>query len=71
MPTQTKTFYTLHVHRKDGSLRHHVMQGEVPKVGATVLATLANDKVSAKVGAVTDPLRSGDVMVEVQAEEEV
>jgi hypothetical protein len=49
-----RTFYTLHVHRKDGSWQNHVMQGEVPKVGDTVSTMLASNKVSAKVGAVTD-----------------
>ena len=68
-----RTFYTLHVHCKDGSWRHHVMQGEVPKVGDTVFATLAGDKVSTKVGAVTAPPRSlrGEFIIEVHAEEEV
>jgi hypothetical protein len=73
MSKQTRTFYTLHVRRKDGSLRHHVMRGEVPKVGDTVFATLTDDKVSAKVGAVADLPRSlrDKVIVEVHANEEV
>jgi len=71
-----QTFYTLHVHRKDGSWQNHVMQGEVPKVGDTVSAMLAGNKVSAKVGAVTDLPRSlprslrGKVIIEVDAEED-
>jgi len=52
-----RTFYTLHVRRKDGSWCHHVMRGEVPKVGDIVFATLAGDKVGTKVDAVTDPPR--------------
>jgi hypothetical protein len=75
-----RTFYTLHVRRNDGSWRHHVMRGEVPKVGDTVFATLAGDKVSTKVGAVTDPPRntrqnhhrgSRRRIIEVLAEENV
>jgi hypothetical protein len=72
-----KTFYTLHVHRRDGSQQNHVMQGQVPKVGDTVFATLAGNKVSAKVGAVTDMPRSiprrlrDKVIIEVHAKEEV
>ena len=71
-----RTFYTLHVHRKDGSWQNHVMQGEVPEVGDTVFATLAGNKVGAKVGAVTDlppslsPSLRDKVIIEVQAEEE-
>jgi hypothetical protein len=72
-----RTFYTLHVRRKDGSWRHHVMRGEVPKIGDTVFATLAGDKVSTKVGAVTDPPRNTRQnhprrrIIEVHAEENV
>jgi hypothetical protein len=55
-----KTFYTLHVRRKDGSWRHHIMRGVVPKVGA-------------KVGAVTDPTlrlrKRGEVIIDVHADE--
>jgi len=70
-----RTFYELHLHRKDGSSRRHIMQGELPKVGDTVPATLAGTKVSAKVGAVTDPTRNprrddrGQAVVEVHADE--
>jgi hypothetical protein len=65
-------FYTLHVHRKDDSRQRHIMQGELPKVGDTVPATLAGERVSAKVGAVTDPTRylrrHGGLGIEVHAE---
>ena len=70
-----RTFYELHLHRKDGSSRRHIMQGEVPKVGDTVPATLAGKKVSAKVGVVTDPMLNwrredrGQGVVEVHADE--
>ena len=68
-----RTFYALHVHRKDGSLRRHVMRGELPKVGDTIPATLARENISAKVGTVTDPSRNlrdrGQVVVEVDADE--
>jgi hypothetical protein len=69
-----RTFYELHVHRKDGSWRHHITRGEVPKVGDNVSATLAAGRVIAKVGAVKDPrvhsLRErGEVVTEVHADE--
>jgi hypothetical protein len=68
-----KTFYALHVRRKDGSWRHNIMRGAVPKVGDTLPATLAGEKVSAKVGAVTDPTlrlrKRGEVIIEVHADE--
>jgi hypothetical protein len=68
-----RTFYALHVHRKDGSSRRHIMQGELPKVGDTVPATLAGERVSAKVGTVADPARDlkdrGRVIIEIDAEE--
>jgi hypothetical protein len=68
-----RTFYALHVHRKDRSLQRHVMRGELPKVGDTVPATLAGEKVSAKVGTVIDPTRSlrdgRRAVVEVDADE--
>jgi len=68
-----RTFYALHVHRKDGSSRRHIMQAELPKVGDTVPATLGGKKVSAKVGAVNDPERDlkdrGRVVIEVDADE--
>jgi hypothetical protein len=64
-----RAFYTLH-HRKDDSRQR---EGELPKVGDTVPATLAGERVSAKVGAVTDPTRylrrHGGVGIEVHAEE--
>lgn len=41
--------------KKDGSSRRHIMQGDLPKVGDTVPATFAGEKVSAKVGVVNDP----------------
>ena len=68
-----RTFYALHVRRKDGSSRRHVMRGELPKVGDTVPATLAGKKISAKVGVVSDPERDlkvrGRVVIEVDADE--
>jgi len=68
-----RTFYELHLHRKDGSSRRHIMQGELPKVGDTVPATLADKTVSTKVGAVNDlahnPRVRGHVMIEVHADE--
>jgi hypothetical protein len=68
-----KTFYALHVRRKDGSWRHHIMRGEVPRVGDTVPATLAGEKVSTKVGVVTDPTlrlrKRGEVITDVHADE--
>jgi hypothetical protein len=68
-----RMFYALHVHRKDGSSCRHIMQGELPKIGDTVPATLAGEKVSAKVGTVTDPARTlrgiGQAVVEVEADE--
>ena len=71
--TSMRTFYELHVHRKDGSLRRHIMRGELPKVGDTVPATLANKMVSTKVGAVNDlvhnPKVRGLVVIEVHADE--
>jgi len=70
---QMRTFYALHVHRKDGSWRHHIMRGEVPKVGDTVPATLAGEKVSPKVGVVNDLERDvrdrSRVIIEVDADE--
>jgi hypothetical protein len=67
------SFYEMHLHRKDGSSRRHVMRGELPKVGDTVPATLGGKKVSAKVGLVTDPARTlrdrGQALVEVDADE--
>jgi hypothetical protein len=63
-PCGNPTFYALHVHRKDGSLQRHVMRGELPKVGDTFPATLAGEKVSAKVGTVIDPTRSLGMAVE-------
>jgi hypothetical protein len=49
------------------------MQGELPKVGDTVPATLANKTVSAKVGAVNDlahnPKVRGHMFIEVHADE--
>jgi hypothetical protein len=60
-------------HRKDGSLRRHIIQGELPKVGDAVPATLADKTVSTKVGAVNDlvhnPRVRGHVIIEVHAEE--
>jgi hypothetical protein len=35
-----RTFYALNVSRKDGSSRRHVMQGELPKVGDTVVVMI-------------------------------
>ena len=68
-----RTFYALHVHRKDGSWQRHVMRGEVPNIGDTVPATLAGKKVSAEVGVVNDPDRDlkdrGRVIIEIDAEE--
>jgi len=68
-----RSFYELHVHRKDGSSRRHVMRGELPKVGDTVPATLAGEKISAKVETVTDPTHTltdrGQALVEVDADE--
>jgi hypothetical protein len=69
-----RTFYALHVHRKDGSSRRHIMRDELPKVGDTVSATLVGEKVSAKVGTVTDPERNllrggGQIVFEVDANE--
>jgi hypothetical protein len=68
-----RTFYELHVHRKDGSSHWHIMKGELPKVGDTVPATLGGEKVSAKVGMVRDPARNlrdrGQAGVEVDADE--
>jgi hypothetical protein len=67
------TFYALHVHRKDGGRRYHVMRGEVPKVGDTVPATLGGEKVGAKVSAVKDPARNlrdrGEIIIKVHADE--
>src|SRR5262249_25823892 len=60
---------------QDASSRRHIMQGELPKVGDTVPATIAGKKVGAKVGAVTDPMVNwrredrGQGVVEVQADE--
>jgi hypothetical protein len=53
-----RTFYALLVHRKDGGWRHRIMRGEVPNVGDTIPATLADEKVRAKVSAVKDPARN-------------
>jgi hypothetical protein len=68
-----RTFYALHVLRKDGSSRCHIMQGELPKVGDTIPATLAGQKVSAKVGTVKDPAHNlrdrGQSVFEVDADE--
>ena len=67
-----RTFYALHVNRKDGSWRRHIMRGEVPKVGDTVDAPLGGKKVSAKVGVVNDPARDGgrgEVIIEVHGDE--
>jgi hypothetical protein len=67
------TFYALHVHRKDGTWRRHIMRGEVPNVGDTVRANLAGERVSTKVGVVNDPARNlrdhGRVVIEVHANE--
>jgi hypothetical protein len=68
-----RTFYALHVHRKDGSWRCHMMQGELPKVGDTVPATLSGEVVKAKVDRVSDPTlfgeERGEVTVKVHANE--
>jgi hypothetical protein len=68
-----RTFYALHVHRKDGRLCRHIMRGELPKVGDTVPATLADKTVSTKVGAVNDlvnnPRVRGHLIIEVHADE--
>jgi hypothetical protein len=49
------------------------MRGEVPRVGDTVPATLAGEKVSTKVGVVTDPTlrlrKRGEVITDVHADE--
>ena len=49
------------------------MRGEVPKVGDTGPATLAGEKVSAKVGVVNDPEHNvtdrSRVIIEVDADE--
>ena len=45
-----RTFYSLHVHRKDGSWHRHLMRGELPKPGDTVAAMLSRQEaVMAKV----------------------
>jgi len=71
--TSIKTFYALHVHRKDGGLRRHLMSGVLAKVGDAVAATLAGKTVSTKVGAVNDlvhnPRVRGHVIIEVHADE--
>jgi hypothetical protein len=68
-----QTFFALHIHRKDGSSRRHIMRGEVPKAGDTVPATLEGERVSAKVERVADPMHrlidGHDVVIEVHADE--
>jgi hypothetical protein len=51
-----------------------IMRGEVPKVGDTIPAMLADEKVSAKVNAVKHPVHNllrnpGTIIIEVHADE--
>jgi hypothetical protein len=68
-----RTFYTLDVHRRDGSWHRHVMRGELPKAGDTVPAILSGQEVKAKVEGVGDPTllgeERGEVVVKVAADE--
>jgi hypothetical protein len=62
-----KTFYTLHVHRKDGSWHRHVMQGELPKVGDTIPVLLPGENIMAKVDAVAE--ERGEAAIKVMADQ--
>jgi hypothetical protein len=61
-----RTFYTLHVHRKDGSWHCHLMRGELPKVGDTIPVLLPGENIMAKVGAVAE--ECGEPTIKVMAD---
>ena len=51
-----RTFYALHLHRKDGSWHRHLMRGELPKPGDTVPAIFSREEaVMAKVARLSEP----------------
>ena len=62
-----KTFYTLHVHRKDGSWHRHLMRGELPKVGDTIPVLLPGENIMAKVDAVAE--ERGEAAIKVMADQ--
>ena len=67
-----RTFYALNVHRRDGSWHRHLMEGDLPKVGHTVPATLPGEEVKVKVDRVTEPTlldETSEVAVKVHADE--